>query len=293
MVRKLIDILRLRYWQLGFTIFDEKIVTGEKHLNVKFVKGTPRKKWYADPFILQLTERTIEVLVEEFTYSIGRGRIARLSIDRKTLKLLSETLILDLPTHLSFPAIYRENNNIYIYPENSASGCNTMYEYDIIKNSLKKRLVTVTEPVTDAVIFNINADRYMLATAIPEDNSNHLLIFKDKGHFHFEKYQDYYFDRKVARNAGDVLSINGSNYKVSQDCNKNYGGGVIFHKIDFKENGFTFQEVSEIHHFPGTFALHTFNEYDGICVIDVLKPRHPFIDSIFSYISNNILRKRK
>ena len=46
------------------------------------------------------------------------------------LKIKSKKIILELPTHLSFPCILREAGNIYIYPESAYSGKLDVYEYD-------------------------------------------------------------------------------------------------------------------------------------------------------------------
>lgn len=292
MICKLKNRLQRRYWHLGFAEFDERYVTGEVEFKVRYMKGLPQNKWYADPFILDVTENTIEVLVEELTYSIRRGRIARLSIDRKTLALLSEKIILDLDTHLSFPAIWRENGNVYIYPENSASNSNTYYKYDVDSNHFEKLFVTVEEPLTDAVIFLWQGQKYMFTTRIPEGNSNHLLIFKESESNKYELFQEYYFNDKIARNAGDVLKVGDKYYRVAQDCSKGYGGGVIFQEIVFDNEHFDFKTVHEIFPYPHCFALHTFNVYKGLCVIDVSKARFPMINGLISY-TGKIVRKIK
>ena len=77
----------------------------------------PKDRWFADPFILDVTDEHIYVLVEELEHTTDKGRIAKLTIDRSTYDVLEVKIILELPEHLSFPAIYRDGNDIYISGE--------------------------------------------------------------------------------------------------------------------------------------------------------------------------------
>lgn len=285
MIKKIIKFFRRRYWILGFCSFDKELITGEKRLEVKYIKGLPKNKWYADPFILDVNGKTIEVLVEEYTYSIAKGRIARLSIDKTTLELLSEKIILELPTHLSFPAIIRDGKNVFIYPENSQSGANNLYKYDTINDVLTLVKCFVEEPLTDAIIFNYKNDRFLFSTKVPNENSNHLLIYKENEKNTFELYQECFFENKIARNAGNVIKIDDKYYRVAQNCSKVYGGGVVFQEIKLENNSFYLDKINEITPFKDSFALHTFNVYDNVCVIDVSKARFPIINKIIEMIA--------
>ena len=110
-------------WDIAFGTYSDTIITnGLSGINVKVVKNPYKNKWFADPFILEATENTIQFLVEEFDDKVGRGRIARLKVNKSNCRIEECSIILDLPTHLSFPVIYRVNGCIYVHPENSASG---------------------------------------------------------------------------------------------------------------------------------------------------------------------------
>lgn len=105
-------------WNLAF--FEEtslKNVLSGDYSRVKWMHYADKSRWYADPFILRVTENEIVLLVEELSYEINKGRIAKLIVDRKTFKLLSMKIILDLPTHLSFPMIFRNEDSIIVIPE--------------------------------------------------------------------------------------------------------------------------------------------------------------------------------
>ena len=89
-------------WNLAF--FEEaslKNVLSGDYSSVKWMRYADKTRWYADPFILRVTEDEIILLVEELSYEINRGRIAKLVVDRRTFKLLSMKIILDLLISLS------------------------------------------------------------------------------------------------------------------------------------------------------------------------------------------------
>lgn len=70
--------------------------------------------FFADPFILNVDDKTIEILVEEFQYKINKGIIVRLLIDLSSYTLIERTIVLECETHLSYPIIYRDKK-IFIF----------------------------------------------------------------------------------------------------------------------------------------------------------------------------------
>ena len=77
-------------YQIGF-IEDNVysvVYNDKKYKKVKWVDTMKYKgSWFADPFILNADNNTIEVLAEEYVHSTGLGRISLLSINRKSLIL--------------------------------------------------------------------------------------------------------------------------------------------------------------------------------------------------------------
>src|SRR5574344_79522 len=117
-------------WNIGFVQNNfEEIIAGES-IKVKWLKHIYKNRWFADPFILDVTDEKILVLVEEFYDPINRGRLAKLTINKHNFTLEKVETILELHTHLSFPSIRRDNDKIYVYPENYKSGKLVRYEFD-------------------------------------------------------------------------------------------------------------------------------------------------------------------
>lgn len=101
-------------WTVGFIENDlDSIIVGD-FINIHWIRHSYTDRWFADPFILDVTENEIILLCEEYYYPIKRGRIAKLVIDKKTRELKECQVVLELDTHLSFPAIFRKGDDVYI-----------------------------------------------------------------------------------------------------------------------------------------------------------------------------------
>ena len=75
-------------WDLAYGVYNDDIVkNGLKGVRQNLIKNPYPNKWFADPFILEEDDENIQFLVEEFDYSVGRGRIARIMVDKKDNKI--------------------------------------------------------------------------------------------------------------------------------------------------------------------------------------------------------------
>ena len=276
-------------WSLGF--IEEPladVISGKPYL-IHYVLGIPKDRWYADPFILDFNENTIELLVEEWRYKTSRGRIARLVIDRINYYLLESHIILELPTHLSFPFIYRVNGKVYILPENSESGQWKMYEYKRADDSVKEIKTVINEPLTDAVITEFEGEEYVFSTRQPNACGTVLTVYTIEG----EIIQEIDLGSRIARGAGSFFTIEDIIYRPAQDCNGGYGKAVIIQKVDRGEDGlFVFDNVARItsSHKKFNVGCHTLNSYNGLSVIDVRGYRRRLLSVIIVSIKNMLKR---
>ena len=284
----MINIREVRHnlWNIGFIEEGLENSLYRQNLQIHWVKKRIRDRWFADPFILDVNDKVIIILAEEYCYSVKRGRIARLEIDRHTYEEIGYEIILDLPTHLSFPFIYRVGDSVYIVPENSASGSSIIYKYDDALRKMIPLHMVADEPFADAVIFEIKGKSYLFTTQLPETNSSVVDIysFDESSLKIIEKLGSYEFPILCGRNAGAVFSVGGSLYRPAQDCTLCYGHGVILQKITLDHGEWNFEDINSI--YPTTFrynqGLHTFNSYKGLIVIDARGYRNPILGRILT-----------
>ncbi len=269
-------------WEVGFldnTL--EGVVNGEP-LRVHWVNLPFRDRWFADPFILDYNEDEIILLCEEYSDEIKKGRIAKVVINRKTYELESWKIVHELPTHLSFPRIIREGEDIYIHPENSASGNHTLYKYDRINDCLVDGSIICDDPLTDPIMLEHSGKQLLFSTYEPEPNGNTLTVYEKKN----EKYvrvDRFRFDSNCARMAGDFFKVGDKLYRPAQDCNRGYGKAVILQEVHCDENGnWSFVDVRRITspHPVLQWGMHTLNHFKELTVIDVKGPRYSKIAKV-------------
>lgn len=257
-------------WELGFVRNSlEEIVKGNP-LNVEWVKHDYKDRWFADPFILDVTHDEIILLVEELKYIDNKGVISRIVVDRRSLKIIERKTILELSTHLSFPAIIRKDNNIYIYPENSASGNLKLYEYNVSDEKCNEIKVLCDEPLTDAILLNTENETYIFSTKLSNPNGSEIEIYKLK-EGKFSPYSNYKFNDSIARNAGDFFILNEKIFRPAQECNSKYGHSISIQELSVADGNIALTEVTRLSN-PSKYmteGFHTLNSYKGITVIDV------------------------
>ena len=258
-------------WVLAYGSYDESIIyDGLAVESLHFIKNPYRDKWFADPFILRYGNDTIEFLVEEFDKSVKRGRIAHIIVDRKTDCVDDCKIILDLPTHLSFPAIYRVGDKIYVHPENFKSGKSYIYEYDTVNERLVNPSLISNEPLTDAVIVNRGHHYEILSTYGDNPNGNVLKVLKSSSFLgRYEEEGTLYFCHNSARMAGYMIKTTKEEIRPAQLCEGAYGKAVLFYKDDVV--------IGCLKPWGKYDGLHTFNIYNDLFVIDLKKYDFPWI----------------
>lgn len=275
-IKDIYNNIVLHRWELAFienTI--EGILKGDS-IRIKRVKFPFHGQWFADPFILDYDEKEIILLVEDFSDADKKGKISKLVIDRKTMGVKDVKLILELDTHLSFPAIIRKDDKVFIYPENSEGRTLNLYEYDRNTDKCTKVRQLSDNVMADAVITDYFGKRMLFST---KDNGNLLDVYKyDEKNQGFVYASNIVFKENIARNAGDFFECDGQLYRAAQECNYTYGHALSIQRITKDENsGIKMKEIRRIGAPEGALGIHTLNVYRDLIVIDIKVFRHPWI----------------
>jgi len=232
-----------------------------------------KERWFADPFILDWNEQEVHVLVEDYPYSTRRGRISRITIDKKRMEVVNLKPLLDIDTHLSFPVIYRQHDGrIIITPENYQSGGFNAYEY--IENGLRRIGRISTELFTDTIIRRYGDEYVLFSTKEPTSNGSVLGIYKAADFMGpYKLVQEVSFSENIARNGGDFCNYAGMIVRVAQECNDCYGHALSLQEVifDSASGKFSFREIDRILSPSRRYNLgiHTYNEYRGLGVVDL------------------------
>lgn len=279
---KIKEILLHYTWDIAYCdLSDCQFIDGDVVLqNLHYVRNPFKNKWFADPFIIEEDDRWLHLLVEEYDSTVKRGRIAHIVVDKMIDVITECNIVLSLPTHLSFPAIYRHDGEIYVHPESSQSGNSFMYRYDNVADKLVDPMLIIASPLTDAVIHKIGGRYIMSSTAIPDPNGKVLNRYESSSLFGpYRKVDELYFSSSIARMGGQYFeSKDGIWYRVAQDCNGAYGKAVLF--MDGNEI------IARLSPNKWRYAgIHTFNTSERSVVIDLKKYDFPFL-----YMIKNLLK---
>ena len=277
-------IIWTKCWTVGFVKGGLASVFNEDTLEVEWV-NIPHDRWFADPFILDVSDNEISLLVEDFAYSNGKGVISLLKINRHNLRIINRKVLLDIPTHLSFPIIMRKNGHVYVYPENRQNKVLDLYEYNPKEEILTFCMTICDEEMWDSVIFD-KYDETMLFTANTDDYS--LNIYKwDSEKKLYQKQRTIYSNKPDMRMAGQFFNYKGLYYCPTQDCSRNYGYATVIREVTIGEDEISLKYVKTLYS-PNkrmNLAFHTLNEYKGVVVVDAQGYRFPIITSIIILLS--------
>lgn len=277
-LNSLLDYIKAIRYNIGFVKENVDDVINGKPITVNWLKHSYKDRWFADPFILDVTDDEFVVLVEEWYDPIQRGRISKLIVDRNTYELKSLKVMIDEGFHMSFPAITRKPDGIYIQPECGATHRLVEYKYNEEQDHFEKINVICDLPLTDSVRNTLFNEDLMFSTKLPDANGKELGIYywnKSQSRYQIKDY--YHFQENLSRMAGNFFVCNGKIYRPAQVCIESYGDAVSIQEVTYNNEKWNFRELRRIYspHPDMDLGFHTFNVYNGIIVVDAVGYRRP------------------
>ena len=270
-------------WALGFVRGGMQAVMNSNRIECDWVK-MPKDRWYADPFVLDVTDTEILLLVEDYAYTTRKGVISSLHINRATMKIMSRKVLLELQTHLSFPAIWRKEGHVYVYPESANSGKLDMYEYHRDKEELTFVQTICEDVVWDSYITEAFGEPLLFTAA---KNDYQLNIYKWDGRK--KRYVSGWVvpsEKPNSRMGGAVFEYEGDIYYPAQNCEKAYGGAIDIKRVEFDGVKWKVESVKHLEspHPKYQLGMHTMNEYIGVVVIDVHGYKYGWIGAMIEWM---------
>lgn len=282
-------------WNIGFCeLSPEEFISSGRLGGVVWMKNPYKDRWFADPFILRVTDNEIVIFVEERMIFGAKGYLSELVIDRKTIEIKNRYVILEIDSHLSYPAIIRDKERVLVYPENALGGPLKMYEFDLANHQLINPKVILNERVADSTILESNGKYYLIAVKYPESLEKAYLYMSEKFDGPYEQIGEkpVQKSRSCSRPGGNWFIINNSIYRPAQDCEKHYGGALKMMCVD---NLDPFQEHEVFTVLPLNYkynlGVHTINFLNGVAVIDGYGYLCPLLGRLY-YNLRSLMGKR-
>lgn len=289
----IIEYIKDYRYNIGFLENDLQSVIDGDSIKVHWLKHPYKNRWFADPFILDVSEDEIVVLVEEWYDPIKRGRISKLIIDKHSYELKDLKVMIDEGFHMSFPAITRKSDGIYIQPECGLTRGLIEYKYDVKNDKFDKVRMISDLPLADSVRNNLFGEDLMFSTKLPDANGRELGIYSwDETNQQYLIRDYYHFDENISRMAGNFFRYKDKVYRPAQVCIKSYGDAVSLQEVTFKNKKWFFNEIRRIYppHPDLDLGFHTFNVYQGQIVVDAVGYRNVKLCHFIRNIKRTVCR---
>lgn len=294
LLSKLFDKLYLKQWSIGVADISIEDVIRNKKIdgNFTWIPVNNNYQFLADPFILKTSSEEYQILFEELDYNKQYGNISQFSMNNRN-EVISKKLLLDNKSHLSYPFIFSENGNTYLFPESSEAEKLVCYKYDYFNKSINFVKDIIALPLLDSTIFKYKDKYWLFATMRGKDSNNKLyLFFADHlfGPYNPHPLNPIKNNIDGSRPAGNFIEVDGNIYRPAQGSGKYYGASIIINKIielsedRFKEEYYFKITPSQKEYY--NFGIHTINYMDQKIVIDGLVRRFLPFTQIRRFLSN-------
>lgn len=267
----------LPHWTLGVKANSSSRNYGSLNLRAFRWIQSPRGHFYADPFVIE-QEGKPWVFFEDLPYSTEKGIIVCAEINRDGT--LSQTIpVLDLPYHLSYPCIFRDNEELYMVPESVADGTVQLYRCERFPDVWRPARILLRAPAVDTTVWVENGFYWFFVTLQePRGGGLQLWLFYSRsltGELVRHPRSPISTDIRFSRGAGAMFRENGKLIRPSQDCSGSYGRRIVFNEI-------TALNESEYSERPGAvidtqtaanmIGTHSYGRVKDIVVIDGCVP---------------------
>jgi len=247
----------------------------------RYKKLFPPKGYdWADPFVVEINEKGFYLFFEELNIKRRIGHINYLHFN-KAGELLSNVpkKVIEEKHHLSYPFIFKENNNFYMIPESASSGELWLYKCTEFPDEWEKeKRIFKDKPFYDATLIKHQDYYYLFGTekVIAESSRDQYLFIYFSKDLLSDTWLPHpsnpiYRDVRRSRPAGRIFDLGGKLVRPSQIGAPKYGYGIQFNEI-ITLSPTEFEEIRLEQILPfwekNLLATHTFNSVGGFTVLD-------------------------
>lgn len=266
-------------WQLAYKLGRSEDLPNS-FFNFRRLKP-PRDRFWADPFPVE-HQGKYYIFVEEFIYKRGKGHISVIELDHNhnnshTHSAVEPHKVLETNYHLSYPFIFRWQDDYFMVPETHENKTIELYRATKFPFEWAFEKVLIHDiAAVDATLFMHQNTWWMFANILdsPESACQELHLFhapSPHGPWTAHKQNPIISDIRRARPAGQVFNWQGSLYRPSQDCSVRYGHSVVLNKIiSLSKDLYQEETISRITPTwdPRIQGVHTFNHTGRLSIVD-------------------------
>ena len=193
----------------------------------------PRGRDWADPFPLRVNGRSW-LFFEEIPWRGSRGHISVAELDGDG-DLHDQRIVLATPHHLSYPFVFKHEDEIYLLPESRASSATTLYRARNFPDDWEP-LCVLADALYDPTPFYQVGTWWLFGTIadLGESQDDELHLFHAdalEGPWHPHPRNPVVSDVRGARPAGPLIRDGSRLLRPAQDCSGRYGRAVVFKEV--------------------------------------------------------------
>ena len=238
----------------------------------------PRNEFWADPFIFKHKDKNY-IFFENYDYKTKKGKISCGRI--KNSQLVDVDDVIEKEYHMSYPFIFKENEDVFLIPETSENNRLEIYKcVDFPFNWELHSTVFEGEKIIDASVYICkNKNKWLFlnkSAGINAPDNSDLYIYKvnspDFKELEPHKNNPVIINSKVARNGGGIFEYKNETYRPSQaNIDGIYGRGLNINKIKkLTINEYVEETIitTQPNFDKGLISMHHLHQSNDIFVID-------------------------
>lgn len=209
------------------------LLSHDEDLAINWAPSSGRNRFLADPFGIE-TERGCQILVEEYEYCRGKGKISALTYDSGRFLPVSNS-VMESEFHHAYPFVFHLEGELFCTPERRGSKELAIYKATNYPTGWE-RVGTLIEgvDVVDPTLFQWKGQWWLACTGAGFNASRDLSFwYSDQllGTWRPHANNPVKTDVRNARPAGTPFAWKGSLYRPAQDSSRTYGGRVVINEV--------------------------------------------------------------
>lgn len=181
----------------------------------------------ADPFLFSDGELTW-LFYEVMNAANGQGDLA-VSVSSDGRNWTYKGVVLDEEFHLSYPQVFRHNDEIYMVPESCAAAAVRLYRATNFPTEWTFERTLIDKPLVDPTVFKHNDRWWLFASPADDWDDLHLYMANKLDSSEWTEHPKSPIvegSKRFARQGGRVISENGRLFRIAQDHKLHYGHQV-------------------------------------------------------------------
>lgn len=242
---------------------------------VDWLSARGADQYYADGFIVKEQSRQLLVF-ENYSYLRRKALLSGVWYNDRDYSFSPPFTLLSEDWHLSYPFLFRDDNQLWCIPESLQHASVRLYRYDEAANRfIYHRTLIEGVAAADPTLVLHQHHYYLFFTSGRATNAE-LQIWHSAslaGPFEPHELNPVKANISNARPAGPFFVVDGKLYRPAQDCSRTYGGRVIINEVKLlTESEFLELPVTSLNPPRGYDGLHTISFSGDYLCFDAKKP---------------------